>query len=344
MSDLKEKLREIKVWRDITLIYRGHVVLDSKLTKILEEVERRGSLLAAARSQGVSYSWAWKRVNKIEELLEEQIISARKGGFRGGGASLTELGRELISIYREALTRRQKPRKESVIGGGYDPLLDKVLEPLKDKILLRWTGSVGGLAKLMVREVDVVGANLYDTESGDFNRPFLERFWLSDSTALIRGYERELGIMYRRNIGLKSISDILDKGLRYVNLPASSATRRLADSILRMEMRRMGIEGDPSKLVRGYDMQVRTHIGVAKKIINGEADVGFGTREVAESFELGFLRIMWDKYDFLILKDSLKKPSLREFLERLRSDELSKLASEMRGYRIPGDAGKIISS
>ncbi len=343
-AGLRKKLKEIRVRKDVMLMYKGHVILDARLAKILEEVERRGSLLAAARSQGISYSWVWSRINRVEELLGDKLISVRRGGSKGGGAVLTDLGRELLSIYLENLTEgRTEPKKESTLVGGYDPLLEKVVEPLRDRMDLTWIGSLGGIARLITGEADVAAVHLYDSESGDFNRPFIGRFWLSNSVVLIRGYDREIGVMFRKDIGLKCISDIIEKGLRYVNMSPGSATRLLADRILMMEMRRMGLgETDPSKFVKGYDVQVRTHVGVAKKILKGEADVGFGIREVAESFGLGFMRVMWESYDFIVWRDSFKKPSIGEFLDRLKGD-VKEMASELRGYRIPDDAGEAIS-
>ncbi len=344
-TELRKKLREIRVRKDVMLLYRGHVILDARLVKILEEVERRGSLLAAARSQGISYSWVWSKINRVEELLGEKLISVRRGGSKGGGAVLTDVGKELLDLYMENLTEgRTEPRKESTLAGGYDPLLEKVVETLRDKIDLTWSGSLGGIAKLITGEADIAAVHLYDPESGDFNKPFIGRFWLSKTVALIRGYDRELGVMFREDAGLECISDIIERGLRYINMSPGSATRLLADRMLIMEMRRMGLEEtDPSKLVKGYDVQVRTHVGVAKKIVKGEADVGFGIREVAESFGLGFLRVMWESYDFVVRKESFKKPSIKEFLHRLKSGDVRRSASELRGYRIPDNVGEVIS-
>ncbi len=344
MDELREKLDQIRVRKDVVLVYRGHIILDSKLAKILEEVERRGSLLAAVRSQGVSYSWAWSRINKSEELMGERLISVRRGGSRGGGAVLTDLGRELLNMYRDALTDgRADARAEASLAGGYDPLLERMVERLTDRLDIYWTSSVGSIARLISGEVDVASIHLYDPESGEFNLPFMERFRLTDSTVLIRGYDREMGLMFRRDLEVECLTDVMERGLRYVNLSPGSATRLLADSMLKLKMRELGLEErDPSKVVRGYDMQVRTHMGVAKKIARGEADVGFGIREVAETFGLGFLRVMWESYDFLVSRKSLRNPLIEEFLNTLGSEEMKLLSEGLRGYRIPKDSGQVI--
>ncbi len=338
-------LDDLRVGKEVTLLYKGHIVLDSKFAKVLEEIERKGSLLAAARSQGVSYSWVWSRINKVEELLGKEIIEVRRGGSKGGGAVLTELGRSILSIYKEALVTGGKgvSTKEAVLAGGYDPLLAKLLEPLTGKVEVNWTGSLGGLGLLIMGNADIVGLHLYDPETGEQNLPFLYRFWLADSVILVRGFEREIGLIFRKGLEIESVSDIIRKGLKYVNRIKGSGTRFLADCLLRLEARMLGYrEHDLSKLVKGYEVEVRTPIGVAKKIAKGEADVGFGVRSVAEDFDLSFMRLFWESYDFAIPKDSVGKSVVSDFLEIIRSDYVDDLIASIEGYRAPSDIGRVI--
>ncbi len=340
---LEKIFNEIEVHKSVTLTYEGRVILDDRLAKILEEVERRGSLLSAVRSQGASYSWAWSRIKELEMLLGGKIISVRRGGAKGGGAILTDLGKRLVQLYKKALVKENNtPLKELLIVGGYDPLLEEIVKPLSNDIELSWTGSIEGLIRLVNRIADITGIHLYDWNSGEFNRPYVNKFWLSDTVAMIRGYERELGLIYREDLNVKDLSDIIEDRLRYVNLSPSCATRLFADRMLKIAARGIGnSEADLSKLIRGYDLEVKTSVGVARKIARREADVGFGLREVAERFNLGFKRIIWERYDFLVLKDSLKKPLMKKFLNRLL--EARSLASRFKGYRIPKDLGKLIN-
>lgn len=88
-------------------------------------------------------------------------------------------------------------------------------------------------------------------------------------------------------------------------------------------------EHDLSKLVKGYEVEVRTPIGVAKKIAKGEADVGFGVRSAAEDFDLSFARLFWESYDFAISKDSVGKSVVSDFLEIIRSDYVDDLIASI---------------
>ena len=67
--------------------------------RLLEAVQREGSLSTAARSLGISYRKAWGDIQKAEKYLGTELITKRRGGTEGGGASLTEKGRKWMKAY-----------------------------------------------------------------------------------------------------------------------------------------------------------------------------------------------------------------------------------------------------
>ena len=68
---------------------------------LLEQIERGGSLSQAARELGMSYRRAWQLLDSLNHCFRERVAVTAQGGHRGGGATLTAFGRELIRIYRE---------------------------------------------------------------------------------------------------------------------------------------------------------------------------------------------------------------------------------------------------
>ncbi|MFA0965037.1 winged helix-turn-helix domain-containing protein [Roseivirga sp. BDSF3-8] len=68
--------------------------------RLLELIEKNGSLSKAAKEMNMSYKKAWGLINKLNMSHEEPVITSQKGGTRGGGAAVTERGRELIRQYR----------------------------------------------------------------------------------------------------------------------------------------------------------------------------------------------------------------------------------------------------
>lgn len=67
---------------------------------LLEAIGATGSISAAARSLGMSYRRAWLLVDTMNRCFRTAVVEAGAGGKRGGGATLTRLGREVIERYR----------------------------------------------------------------------------------------------------------------------------------------------------------------------------------------------------------------------------------------------------
>jgi molybdate transport system regulatory protein len=68
--------------------------------RLLEEVERTGSIRSAAEAVGMSFRQAWLLLKAIEEMFEQPVLATHRGGSHGGGSALTELGRTVVSSYR----------------------------------------------------------------------------------------------------------------------------------------------------------------------------------------------------------------------------------------------------
>ncbi len=337
-------LDRLRVHREILLMYKGQTIVDSKFAKILEDIEVKGSILSAAKSQGVSYSWVWNKISEVEKILGRKIVDAKRGGRGGGGAILTETGRTLLATYKRVLSKdHHATPREVILGGGYDPVVEAILDRHSDGVRYQWMGSLAALASLLSGTIDIAGVHLYDPETGTFNIPHIRKLWLSGSLILMRGFEREMGLMFRPGIDVSSPHEIIERELRYVNLARGNGTRMLADCLLNIGARMIGhSDPDLSRLVKGYDVEVKTSFGVAKKISRGEADVGFGIRKIAIEFGLEFKRILWENYDFAIRKESLGKPAVTRAIEALTSERAKEIIRESEGYRIPPDFGAIL--
>ena len=75
---------------------------------LLEAVERTGSITAAAKDLDMSYRRAWLLLDELNRSLKQPAIDSAKGGQRGGGSALTEVGRELIRLYRHIEAKAAK--------------------------------------------------------------------------------------------------------------------------------------------------------------------------------------------------------------------------------------------
>lgn len=68
--------------------------------RLLEEIDRTGSISAAARALGMSYRRAWLLVDDLKTIFGEPLVEAAAGGAKGGGASLTRRGRSVLAAFR----------------------------------------------------------------------------------------------------------------------------------------------------------------------------------------------------------------------------------------------------
>lgn len=72
---------------------------------LLDQLDRTGSISAAARAMRMSYRRAWLHIDDLSHQLGRPIVETAQGGRRGGGAVLTETGRTLLNAYRRMQKR-----------------------------------------------------------------------------------------------------------------------------------------------------------------------------------------------------------------------------------------------
>jgi molybdate transport system regulatory protein len=84
-----------KLWLD----YRGRAFGDGP-ARLLDGVERSGSLRKAAQDLGMSYNKAWRILHAAEERLGFALLDRSVGGSLGGGSQLTPEGKDLLRRYR----------------------------------------------------------------------------------------------------------------------------------------------------------------------------------------------------------------------------------------------------
>jgi molybdate transport system regulatory protein len=85
---------------------------------LLEAIGKEGSISAAGRALGMSYKRAWDLVDETNKLLGTAVVEASTGGYRGGGATLTDAGRNLVDDYRaieRAAQRAAEPRLAALL-------------------------------------------------------------------------------------------------------------------------------------------------------------------------------------------------------------------------------------
>jgi len=94
---LLDVMPKAKIW----LEFEGESLLGRGGAKLLESIEKEGSLTKAAKNLNISYRYAWGYLKKIEKRIGEPIVETFKGGRDGGGGMrLTPLGKYLLRKYK----------------------------------------------------------------------------------------------------------------------------------------------------------------------------------------------------------------------------------------------------
>ena len=86
----------------IRLDFLGGRRLGAGKVALLEAIEKTGSISAAGRAHQMSYRRAWLLVDELNQLFATPVVAAHHGGAKGGGASLTDEGRRVVALYRDA--------------------------------------------------------------------------------------------------------------------------------------------------------------------------------------------------------------------------------------------------
>lgn len=92
-------MSKLEIQAKFTIVKDGEKVFGPGPYKLLENVERLGSLSKACQELNMSYSKGWRVLNQIEKLLGYKLTDSQAGGSEGGGSSLTKEGKNLLKAY-----------------------------------------------------------------------------------------------------------------------------------------------------------------------------------------------------------------------------------------------------
>jgi len=101
---MKPKLR---VW----VVFLDRVKIGTGRAELLQAIEDRGSIKAAAAQFRMSYRHVWGYLRELEEAAGFQFIARQRGGGATGGAALTPQGKEFLARYWEFQRRMEAAAK-----------------------------------------------------------------------------------------------------------------------------------------------------------------------------------------------------------------------------------------
>lgn len=97
--------------------------ISTRRLSLLEAIGEQGSISAAAKAIGITYKAAWDAVEAVNNLAGQPLVAAQHGGRGGGGATLTDNGRQVVEHWQHLRRLQQawlenlerSPRTETTI-------------------------------------------------------------------------------------------------------------------------------------------------------------------------------------------------------------------------------------
>jgi len=239
------------------------------------------------------------------------------------------------------LRSREEIKNTLVCIGSHDPIVDiasDLFHMKNEKYFLSsaHVGSMGGILALKGCETHISPIHLLDMEDGSYNISYIKKYLGDKPMVLIKGVKRIQGIIVPKGnpLDIKSLTDIVVKGRRFVNRQRGSGTRLLLDFNLKKN------DINPKDII-GYEREEFTHIAVAAVIAAGDADCGLGVYSAAELMGLDFIALGNEEYDFAVPVEFLDMDMISEFIKVIKTDEFKGELHKLGGYDY-SEIGEII--
>lgn len=274
----------------------------------------------------------------LYELVKRGEIPARRIGrqLRFDPANLQQHrqgnAEQPLSSEWDKNTKQTIPQNSLRFVGSHDPVLELLIDFLKNSsgkinLVPSFKGSMDGLIALYRRKAEIAGIHLWDDQTEEYNLPFIHYVLPGESVAVVNLVQRVQGwIVHPGNpLDINTWEDIAKKGLRLVNRQKGSGTRLRLDSCLRLK-------GISPAAIDGYEVEENTHMGVACRVANREADAGIGVQSVADRLGLDFAPLFHERYDLICLEEVSLTREWQNIIAILNSDHFQHAVHSYAGY------------
>lgn len=325
------------------------VEIEPRLVTLLESIARNGNLQAAAKSAGLSYRHAWGLLEAAGTELGDQLVNRQQGR----GTQLAPLGTKLLEGMvdingslaaglregeaRMAVHLAQAPASarypsQVTLFASHDLALAQMREIFAKRtdlrLSLQFHGSLDCLAAMRRNQCELAGFHLPSIPGTRTLAAQLIPFLSLKGWRTSRLLDRTQGLMVKPGNPKKllRLTDLAQKGVRFVNRQPGSGTRLCLDFLLAQQ-------GVSPANIHGYAHEEFTHAAVAATVASGMADVAFGIEAAAKEQGLDFVPVVNEHYYLAARATVLSRPGVRALLEFLDSREFRRLVNNLPGYR-----------
>jgi len=230
-------------------------------------------------------------------------------------------------------------RYNLLAAGSHDLIIDllstalKKLNPLIN-LSSAHLGSMGGIAAIGRNQAHLAGVHLFDPQTNEYNVPYIKKILPDQKVHLLNLTYRMQGWMIPKGNPdqVKTVRDLHEKKLSFINRQKGAGTRLLFDHLLQ----EAGIKPEG---IYGYNREEHTHLNVAAAVAAGSARVGLGILPAAKAFDLDFVPLVEERYDLLMSDSFYNSPEAKTLLELIVDPAFKQQVEALGGYSMR-DAGK----
>ena len=232
-------------------------------------------------------------------------------------------------------------KQDGFIICGQDLILDILSNYMRlhDIPALRaYIGSYDSLISLYKNKVNVASAHLWDSDTDQYNVPYVKRLLPGVSTVIIHLTCRMQGLYVAKGNpkGITAWADFGRGDITMINREHGAGSRVLLDENLKL----LGLYGSS---IRGYKKESQSHLAVASTVSSGEADVAVGSEKMASQVDnIDFIPLKKERYDLVVKKEDFQRLEIQTMLNIIRSVAFKNEFGNIGGYDT-SDMGKIVA-
>lgn len=273
-----------------------------------------------------------RKVRFTEKDVQDYISRSKKGQSVIHSSSNNISDFSLLGIEK---------KQDGFIICGQDLILDILSNYMRlhgIPALRAYIGSYDSLISLYKNKVNVASSHLWDSDTDQYNLPYVRRMLPGISTVIIHLTCRMQGLYVAKG-NPKKISNWADfarDDITMINREHGSGARVLLDENLKL----LGIYGGS---IRGYKKENQSHLAVASAVSSGEADVAVGNEKIARQVDnIDFIPLKKERYELVIKKEDFQTIEIQTMLNIIRSAAFKNEFANIGGYDT-SDMGKIVA-
>ncbi|MEN3006013.1 helix-turn-helix transcriptional regulator [Dehalobacterium formicoaceticum] len=273
-----------------------------------------------------------RKVRFTENDVQDYISRSKKGQSAIHSSSNDKSDFSLLGIEK---------KQDGFIICGQDLILDILSNYMRlhnIPALRAYIGSYDSLISLYKNKINVASAHLWDSDTDQYNVPYVKRLLPGISTVIIHLTCRMQGLYVAKGNpkGIITWADFGRDDITMINREHGAGSRVLLDENLKL----LGIYGNS---IKGYKKENQSHLAVASAVSSGEADVAVGSEKIARQVDnIDFIPLKKERYDLVIKKEDFQTFEIQTMLNIIRSGVFKNEFSNIGGYDT-SDMGKIVA-